>query len=67
MGLTRGIDGLLSCSTGEIVSRKRSSEAATLRPVPCCCGNCDSEPDEEDESVEERERDLGSGMGEVGW
>lgn len=33
--------------------------------MPCCCDDRGSEPDEEEERVDERERDLGRGMGEV--
>ena len=55
-----------SSSAEEAVSRKISREAATLRPMPCC-EDWGSEPDEEDELLDERERDLGRGMGGVEW
>ena len=62
--MARGLDGLSrssSSSAEDVVSRKRSSEAATLRLMPCCCDEFGWEAEDEEELVDERERDLGRG------
>lgn len=61
--MARGLDGLSrssSSSAEDVVSRKRSSEAATLRLMPCC-DEFGWEAEDEEELVDERERDLGRG------